>query len=406
MKPQWLIFAPVALLAVFSSGVQAQSNYGINAVYYVIPDVPPIKTDNAYQSCGSEIENNINRNFEGEPFEGCPTDLLMVHYTGFITLPAHQTIRFWIAADDGGTMKIGTTEWGDWNDKGCSAIETDALTLDAGVPLVLDGWFYENGGGTCYMLAWQIDNGDWEIVPDEAFTRTTPETTTSTSTTTSTTSTTSTTTTSTSTTSTTVQPSTTIASTIAPTSTVQATTSTSTTGVPSTSSTTTSTQPLVLEPTTTTTTSLPEVIIPEEVSPLVAELLANIDELPQSEIASVVAETIDAGLSNEDAVALATSAEVLSAVTGEIATEIFEALDVETLTDQQAEQLVEAVQSASEEVRQAFEQTIDLFNGKTDTYVPLGSAVPVRTRRAVIAVTGLLAIAAVPSPISGQSKQK
>jgi hypothetical protein len=128
--------------------------------------------------------------------------------------------------------------------------------------------------------------------------------------------------------------------------------------------------------------------------------------LPQSEIASVVAETVEAGLTKEDAVALATSAEVLNAVTGETATTIFEALDVEILTDAQAEELVVAVQGASDEVREAFEGTIDLFNGKTDTYVPLGSAVPVRTRRAVIAVTGLLAIAAVPTPISGQSRLK
>jgi hypothetical protein len=208
------------------------------------------------------------------------------------------------------------------------------------------------------------------------------------------------------TTSTTVQPSTTIANTIAPTSTAQATTSTSTTVVPSTSSTTTSTQPLAPAPTTTSTIPLPEVITPEEVSPLVAELLSNISELPQSEIASVVAETVEAGLTKEDAVALATSAEVLNAVTGETATTIFEALDVEILTDAQAEELVVAVQGASDEVREAFEGTIDLFNGKTDTYVPLGSAVPVRTRRAVIAVTGLLAIAAVPTPISGQSRLK
>ena len=143
-----------------------------------------------------------------------------------------------------------------------------------------------------------------------------------------------------------------------------------------------------------------------QASPLISELLSNINDLPQSEIASVVAKSAEAGLTKEDAVALATSAEVLNAVTGETATAIFEALDVATLNDDQAEQLVVAVQSASEEVRAAFEETIDLFNGKTDTYVPIGSAVPVRTRRAVIAVTGLLAIAAVPSPISGQPKRK
>ena len=30
---------------------------------------------------------------------------------------------------------------------------------------------YENGGATCVMLAWNIDDAGWAIVPDEAFTR-------------------------------------------------------------------------------------------------------------------------------------------------------------------------------------------------------------------------------------------
>jgi hypothetical protein len=144
----------------------------------VITETPPIKSDDAYESCGVEIENNINRNFEGEPFVGCPDDLFMVHYTGFITLPAHNSIQFWLAADDGGTMKIGDYEWGTWIDKGCSAEESAVMSLPVGEPLVLDGWFYENSGGTCFMLAWNIDNTGWQMVPDDAFTVSLPPTTT------------------------------------------------------------------------------------------------------------------------------------------------------------------------------------------------------------------------------------
>jgi hypothetical protein len=154
---------------------------------------------------------------------------------------------------------------------------------------------------------------------------------------------------------------------------------------------------------TTTTTSQPEVItsttiLPAQVSPVVAELLSNIDELPQSEIASIVAQSVEDGITPDDALALATSVTVLNAVTQETATEIFESLDVAELSDAQAEQLVEAVQGAPTEVRKAFENEVDLFNGKTDTYVPIGSSIPVGTRRAVIAVSGLLAVASVPAP--------
>lgn len=158
--------------------VHAETQSGITANYYVITETPPIKSDDAYESCGVEIENNINRNFEGEPFVGCPDDLFMVHYTGFITLPAHNSIQFWLAADDGGTMRIGDYEWGTWIDKGCSAEVSEPVVMPAGEPLVLDGWFYENGGSTCFMMAWNIDGQGWEMVPDDAFTVSLPATTT------------------------------------------------------------------------------------------------------------------------------------------------------------------------------------------------------------------------------------
>lgn len=111
-----------------------------------------------------------------------------------------------------------------------------------------------------------------------------------------------------------------------------------------------------------------------------------------------MAQSVEDGITPDDALALATSVEVLNAVTQETATEIFESLDVTELSDAQAEQLVEAVQGAPTEVREAFENEVDLFNGKTDTYVPIGSSIPVGTRRAVIAVSGLLAVASVPTP--------
>ena len=56
----------------------------------------------------------------------------MVHYTGAITVPQNQTISFMVAADDGGTVKIGdTAEFGTWNLKGCqwSAATTFASVI-------------------------------------------------------------------------------------------------------------------------------------------------------------------------------------------------------------------------------------------------------------------------------------
>ena len=184
---RWLIPLPAILFAVFPQQANAEPISGLNAVGYSISEIPPTQSDDLYPVCHSELENNINRNFDGEPFGDCPTDLFMVHYTGFITVPENNTIKFMVAADDGGTVKIGTTEFGTWNDKGCSWSAETSDEFAAG-SYALDGWFYENGGGTCYMLAWNINDEGWAIVPDEAFTTsevavtttTTPTTTTTT----------------------------------------------------------------------------------------------------------------------------------------------------------------------------------------------------------------------------------
>ena len=421
---RWIIFIPVALLAFFSTHAQAQPITGINAVYYVIPDVPPSKTDYTYQSCGSEIENNINRSFDGEPMIGCPDDLFMVHYTGFITLPAHNTIQFWLASDDGGTMKIGDYEWGDWSDKGCSAIETEPMTLPSNQSLNLDGWYYENGGGTCLMMAWNIDGAGWEMVPDEAFTTNAYQMTTTTATTT----TTQVPTTTSSSTTTTQQPQTTTTTSYPETQTthqvqttvlqVQTTVVQTTTtvaddpivtnppvttsvpapvlSVPSTTSVPVSTIPTTTLPEVASSTSVPIQELPLEtpteiVDNQIIELLTNIDTASQEEIQAVVAEILANEITPEQAVELATSAEVLESVSAEEATEIFEALDLETLEPNQLEELIAVVQDASTSVRESFETAINVFDGKTDTYVPLGSTVPISTRRLVVAAGAMLA---------------
>ena len=165
---RWLIFAPVAILALFAPTANAEPIQGLQTTYYTIDSVPPTRADHIYTECGSEVENNINRSYDGEPYLDCTNDLFMVHMSGFITIPEHQTIEFWLASDDGGTIKIGTHEWGSWNDQGCSATESGQIDISAGSQ-PLDLWMYENGGGTCLMLAWNIDDTGWAIVPDEAF---------------------------------------------------------------------------------------------------------------------------------------------------------------------------------------------------------------------------------------------
>ena len=70
----------------------------------------------------------------------------------------------------------------------------------------------------------------------------------------------------------------------------------------------------------------------------------------------------------------------------EITPEIIEEIDYDELSDEQVEEIATIIQDASEEVREAFEEEVNVFAGATETYVPVGSTVPVEDRRVIIAV--------------------
>jgi len=97
--------------------------------------------------------------------------------------------------------------------------------------------------------------------------------------------------------------------------------------------------------------------------------------------------TVPEVVTPEQATELATSPEVLATITGEQATEIFEALVVEDLNEEQLTALVAAVQDAPTAVRESFESEVNIFSGAVDSYVPLGSTVPVGTRRTLVVMT-------------------
>lgn len=436
---RWLILLPAFFYAFFPVPAHAEPQPGLNAVGYYIDEIPPLQSDTEYPTCGSEIENNINRNFNGEPFQDCGWDMFMVHYTGFIEIPEHDTIQMMVAADDGGTVEIDGQQFGTWNLKGCSWSRPITLSVMPG-PQPLDGWFFEAGGGTCYMLAWKIDDGYWEIVPEWAFTTesippTTTTTTTVLETTVPATTTTSTTVPETSTT-TTVQETTTTETTVTTTSTTEAPTTTTTEApapatsqapppsVDTTPPATLATPVVVTQAPSTTTapeTTLPPVSSTEAPPPLTtaptvpvtqtsrppATTLAPAStlppETPQSSLVSATPETVTttpqiviepSSVSPEQAVAVALNPQVLATVSSDEAEAVFEALAVDELSDTQIDALVAAVQEAPTEVREAFEDKIDVFGEGFDNYVPLGSTIPVSARRTLIAAGAALAVAA------------
>jgi len=479
---RWLIPLPAIVLAFWPTTVRAEAQPGLNTTYYTIDEIPPLQSTSEYPVCGSEIENNINRSYDGELFEDCTYDLFMVHMTGYITIPEHQTIEFMIASDDGGEITIDGNTFGVWWDQGCTWTMSGPLELNA-ESLPLELWMYENGGGTCLMLAWKIDDGDWTIVPDEAYTTqaaitsttmpSTTSTTPATSTTVEETTTTTSTSSSTTSTSTTILPNTTTTTQIdTTTSTTNTTTPPTTTTAPAPSTTqapytppqTTTTSAPVVEsvPDTTTTTSLPEpetttsttiletsttdpslplpnttdltssvppLTLPDETSvptseptqetdipqtttptteisstttlldiepeqPITDEKVAEVlDELKDASPAQVVAaieQILTTALSSDQAVSIASSPEVLAAITQDQAEQIFEELVVEQITVEQADELVAALNEAPTKVKKAFQDTINVFAGVFDSFQMVGQTIPVGQRRTLVAVSNTL----------------
>jgi hypothetical protein len=431
---RWLIAAPALLVSLFSFVPQAEAfQVGLNAVGYVFNEADglPVMSDTLYPMCHQELENNINRSFEGEPFGDCPQDFFMVHYTGSILIPEHTTIEFAVGADDGGVMNVGGNEFGDWDLKGCSWSGSGNLQLEA-TNYPLDFWFYEWGGGTCAMMFWKIDNQDWQIVPDEAFTSEPPTTSTP-------------------------QVSTTFPTTTMPESTTSSVLP-STTGVPQTTSTvpenissttTTSTVPVTLyipttstepsttitepisEPESTTTTTDEEVTTtteyvtttseqptpttepenpttsvlspPDEAEPPLSDeeletVLDALETADKAEVQALVEQVLEKDLDTSQAASLVSSPTVLASVTSEQAVALFEEISPEELSPAEAEAVVAAVQDAPTSVRKAFEAVLNMFQGFADDYVMTGQQVPIKTRRALIALTAVfLTVAPAPS---------
>ena len=133
--------------------------------------------------------------------------------------------------------------------------------------------------------------------------------------------------------------------------------------------------------------SVTEETIPVEDTP--------VEELSDEELITAI-ESIEEGMeiSEELAVAVAQSAEVVASLSSEEATAVFAAIEVDNLSAEEAQAIVEAVQDAPAEVREAFEEEINIFSPGFDNYVPLGSNIPVSTRRTLIAVAAGAAIAA------------
>lgn len=505
-----IVFLPVAILAWFSPTQVNAASVGLNVSAYAIGgNIPPQRSDSAYPLCeGADTHyNNIQQSWDGGIVANCAYDQVMLHYSGYITIPEYEyNISFMIYSDDGGWVDIGGTEFGYWGDRGCGGTWSGYLSIPPG-SYEFNDWFYENGGGACNQLMWSIDYAVWEVVPASAFStdeptppttttttiapylnspqnvqiilqeetyisvewqppissntdveryaifyscdnwqtgyavssvgtsvsiynlppdtecqfkirsdndslgvysefsqiatgRTSPTTTTTTLPPTTTTIPPTTTTTIPETTTTTTIPPTTTSTTVPETTTTTTIPETTTTEAP----TTTTTEPEVV-----TTTTVPEPDVLDDVIDAPIDEVVNALNAPgvtEEEVQEVVDQLLAAEIDSSQATELATSAKVLESVTADQAAEIFDAIDVGELSDEDAEAIVEAVQNAPTDVKKKFENEINIFSDKFDKYVPVGSTVPVSTRRVIVAAAAAVFAAPAPSTSTSSARRK
>jgi len=74
------------------------------------------------------------------------------------------------------------------------------------------------------------------------------------------------------------------------------------------------------------------------------------------------------------------------------------------LTTAEVTALVEVLNDAPDDIKEEFENAVNIYSGEFESYVPSGSTIPVSTRRTVIAVTAVLAT--LPSPAQTSRRRK
>lgn len=363
------------------------NNTGFNQ-YNASPPLPPTT-----RLAGEYTGTDINSNFDAQPVFNLVDDFV-VRFQGNITAPITGDVRFFAPADDGVKFYLSDVLLiDDWYDKGGGGSISEPVAMQAGMSQPFTLWFYENGGGAWVRLMWEID-GQWQIVPASAFSLSPIEPTTTTEPATTTTE--QTTTTTEASTTTTIQTQTTLNQVTATTVQIE--------------------PPVVVTvPATTTTAVLPSTLpssVPVATVPVPVSTYApaTTQQLPTTTLplptttssvpfttTTTIQPTQAPPINAETAKALATNPEALQEATAEEAQQIFEALDINELDPVEIAELIDAVQDAPQEVREAFESEVNVFDGAVDSYVPIGSTVPISTRRLVIAAGAMLSAVPVSS---------
>jgi hypothetical protein len=115
------------------------------------------------------------------------------------------------------------------------------------------------------------------------------------------------------------------------------------------------------------------------------------DTVSEEQVAEAVDAVLENGVTEDQATNLASSSKVLESIDTAQAEAVFETIPVGDLTQAEEAALVAAVTDAPEEIKNTFEETIDIYGEGLDDYVAVGSQVDVGSRRTLIAATTAVA---------------
>jgi hypothetical protein len=135
----------------------------------------------------------------------------------------------------------------------------------------------------------------------------------------------------------------------------------------------------------------PPVTQPPVTEPPVTE--PPVEEITSPEDLQQLIESTDLESASDSELVSILSSPAFSKIDSDSANEIIDNIEFGELSDAETAQVVEALNTASDDVKQHFENQINVYSGQFDAYVPSGSTVTVAQRRVLVAVAAATSIA-------------
>jgi hypothetical protein len=166
-----IIFSTLVFLPIVRAEDLPQQGVQMTVYDGVMVGLGPWQEPPTQPVCYSGVVTMIDFDWGGTPAaEGCPADMFMVHFTGWLTVPESGQWEFLNWSDDGWYMRLdGVLTIDDWNFHGCgghwSGPNEGYSQLVAGQSYALDIWMFEWGGGACARLWYGAPTLGYGVVP-------------------------------------------------------------------------------------------------------------------------------------------------------------------------------------------------------------------------------------------------